>query len=124
VSHVKAHIISAWLAQAALALGFAGAAAGKLAHNPHWIERFTAYGYSTHFLLLVGVLEAVGAVGLLIAPLAGYAAMGLLGIMIGALFTHAVNHEASELWRPLLFMALLTVVIYVRKPWPLKRRTP
>ena len=122
MSHSKVHTISAWLAQAVLALGFAGAALGKLAGNPHWIDRFTAYGYSPHFLRLIGILEAVGTVGLLIAPVAGYAAIGLFGIMIGALYTHAANHEALQLWRPLLFMALLTVVIYLRRPWPLKQK--
>ena len=124
MSHSKVHTISAWLTQTVLAVGFAAAALGKLVGNPHWIERFTAYGYSPRFLLLIGILEAAGTVGLLIAPVAGYAAIGLFGIMIGATYTHAANHEASQLWRPLLFMALLAVVIYVRRPWPLKQRTP
>ena len=72
----------------------------------------------------IGVLEAAGAVGLLIAPMAGYAAIGLFAIMIGAACTHLANHEAAQLWRPLLFMALLSVVIYIRRSWRLKQRTP
>ena len=123
VSHSKVRTISAWLTQIVLALGFAAAALGKLAGNPHWIQRFRGYGYSPRFLLLIGVLEAAGAVGLLIAPVAGYAAIGLFGIMIGATCTHLANHEASQLWRPLLFMALLSVVIYIRRPWPSKQRS-
>ena len=124
VSHSKVRTVSAWLAQVVLALGFAAAALGKLAGNPHWIERFRGYGYSPRFLVLIGVLEAAGAVGLLIAPVAGYAAIGLFAIMTGATCTHLANREASQLWRPLLFMALLSVVIYIRRPWPLKQRTP
>jgi uncharacterized membrane protein YphA (DoxX/SURF4 family) len=118
----KVKTVLVWLAQIVLALLFAGAALGKLTSNPQLIEKFRAYGYPDGFCMLIGVLEAVGAIGLLIPPTAGYAAMGLFGIMIGASFTHLTHHEAAQLWRPIVFAVLLAFVIYSRKAWPVRGR--
>ena len=99
----KTRRIASWGIQILLAALFAFAALGKLTGNPQWISRFKGYGYSVGFRVLIGALEAAGALGLLIPQVAGYAAMGLLGIMSGALYTHFVNHEAPQAWRPLNF---------------------
>ncbi len=73
----KGKTIFVWLVQIVLALLFLGAALGKLTSNPQWIERFRVYGYPDGFCMLIGVLEAAGAIGLLIPRTARYAAMGL-----------------------------------------------
>jgi uncharacterized membrane protein YphA (DoxX/SURF4 family) len=114
--------VFAWIIRIVLALLFIGASLGKVTSNPHWIERFRAYGYPDGFCLLIGVLEAAGAIGLLIPRTAGYAAMGLFGIMLGAGVTQATHHEAAQLWRPIVFAVLLAIVIYLRKPWPQKQQ--
>lgn len=118
----KTKRIAAWGIQILLAALFALAALGKLTRNPQWISRFRGYGYSAGFCVLIGALEATGALGLLIPRIARYAAIGLLGIMSGALYTHLVNHEAPQAWRPLIFMVLLAIVISCRRPWPRKRQ--
>ena len=117
----KTKKIAVWGTQILLAALFALAALGKLSRNPQWISRFRGYGYSAGFCVLIGALEAAGALGLLIPRIAGYAATGLLGIMSGALYTHLVNGEAPQVWRPLIFMVLLAIVISYRRPWPLKQ---
>lgn len=117
----KTKRIASWGIQILLAALFAVAALGKLTRNPQWISRFRGYGYSAGFCLLIGAMEAAGALGLLIPRMAGYAATGLLGIMSGALYTHLMNHEAPQAWRPLIFMVLLAIVISCRRPWPIKR---
>lgn len=122
MSQSKGKTVLAWIIQIVLALLFIGASIGKLTSNPHWVERFRAYGYPDGFYLLIGVLEAAGSIGLLIPRTAGYAAMGLFGIMVGAGFTNVTHHEAAQLWRPLAFAVLLTIVIYLRKPWPLQQK--
>jgi putative oxidoreductase len=119
----KGKTVFAWLIQVVLALLFVLAALGKLRSDPNWIARFNAYGYSAGFCLLIGALEAAGGIGLLIPPLAGYAALGLIGIMIGASYTHVTHHEAAQLVRPIAFIVLLAVVVYMRKPWPMKSNT-
>lgn len=114
--------ILTWVAQVLLALLFVAAAFGKLASNPQWVERFRDYGYTDAFRLLIGSLEVAGALGLLIPRAAGYAALGLLGIMIGASVTHLTHHEAGQLWRPFVFAVLLMMVVLIRRPWPLRSK--
>ena len=118
----KTKKIAVWGNQILLATVFFIAAMGKLSRNPHWISRFRGYGYSAGFCVLIGVLESAGALGLLIPRVAGHAAIGLLGIMSGALYTHLVNHEAPQAWRPLILMVLLALVISHRTPWLSRER--
>lgn len=118
----KGKTILTWVAQVLLALLFVAAALGKLAGNPQWVERFRDYGYTDAFRLLIGSLEVAGALGLLISRTAGYAALGLLGIMIGASVTHLTHHEAVQLWRPIVFAVLLIMVVLIRRPWPLRSK--
>lgn len=118
----KGKTILTWIAQVLLALLFVAAALGKLASNPQWVERFRDYGYTDTFRLLIGSLEVAGALGLLIPRTAGYAALGLLGIMVGASVTHLTHHEAAQLWRPIVFGVLLVVVVLIRRPWPLRSK--
>lgn len=47
-------------------------------------EMFDAIGLGQWFRYFVGVLELAGSIGLLIPPLAGLAALGLAGVMVGA----------------------------------------
>jgi uncharacterized membrane protein YphA (DoxX/SURF4 family) len=116
----KGKSILSWVLQILLALLFLLAALGKVTRNPQWIERFHGYGYSATFCVLIGALEAAGALGLLIPRLSRYAATGLFGIMLGALYTHLTHQQANQVWRPLVFMLLLAVVVVIRRPQPLQ----
>ena len=118
-SKVKNRI--AWTAQIILAVLFTVAAAGKLISRPQWIEIFRKWGFPDRFYLLIGALEILGAVGLLIPRLAGYAACGLIILMIGAAATHLVNGEGLQVLRPVVFLLLLAIVVYVRRPWTFKQ---
>lgn len=93
----------------------------KLMSNPHWIERFRAYGCPDGFCLLIRILEAVGAIGGLIPHTGGDAAMALFGIMMGAGVAHVTHHEAPQIGRPTAVGVLLAIVIYRRKPSFLKQ---
>jgi len=46
--------------------------------------------------------------------------MGLIGIMIGASYTHLTHNEASQMWRPIAFAVLLVIIVLLSKPWPMK----
>jgi putative oxidoreductase len=77
-----------WVTQVLLAVFFLVAAAGpKLFGQSVAVEMFDQIGLGQWFRLLVGALELVGAIGLLIPRLAGLAALGLIGVMVGAVFT-------------------------------------
>ncbi len=63
----------------------------------------------------------LGAVGLLIPRLAGYAAGGLIVIMIGATITHLVHGEFPG---SVIHLVLLSIVLYGRRPAFLRKQTP
>ncbi len=117
---MKAKTIVSWVLQVLLALAFAAGASGKLMSAPAVVEMFQNWGFPPNFHLLIGALEMAGAIGLLIPRTAGYAALGLIGVMIGAAFTHVQAAEGLQVLRPLIFMAVLVAVVLLRRPWPLK----
>jgi uncharacterized membrane protein YphA (DoxX/SURF4 family) len=118
----KGKTIASWIIQVVLALLFVAASIGKLTGNPAVIEMFQQWGFPARIHLLIGSLELAGAIGLLIPRLAGYAAWGLIGVMIGAATTHLVNGELLQVLRPVVFGVLLAAVVVLQRPWPLRPR--
>ncbi len=77
--------------QVLLAAFFLLAAAGpKLVGQQYAVEMFTQIGAGQWLRYLVGGLELAGAIGLLIPRLAALAALGLAGVMIGAVITQGL----------------------------------
>jgi putative oxidoreductase len=118
-SRVKGVIL--WIVQILLAAAYVLAASGKLMSRPQWIERFRNWGFPDKFYLVIGALELVGAIGLLIPRTAGYAAAGLILLMIGAALTNLIHGDGLQVLRPLIFMLFLTLVVYLRRPWAAKQ---
>ncbi len=112
----KAKSIGLWTLQVLLAAAFLMTGSSKLGGNPHWQKHFGEWGYPDNFYLLIGAL------GLLIPKLSGYAASGLIALMVGALFTHLLNRETLQVLRPVIFMMFLAVVGYARRPEFLRQR--
>jgi uncharacterized membrane protein YphA (DoxX/SURF4 family) len=71
--------------------------------------------YARWFLTVIGVCETLGAIGLLIPRLAALAALGLCGIMVGAIYTLVSHHLLKELPVPIVVLILLIVVIVLRR---------
>ena len=78
-------------------------------------EQFAAWGYAAWFATVVGVIEVVGAVLLLIPRVAFYGAVLLLIVMGGAVYTHLSNDEASQVFRPLIFLFVLGMIAMMRR---------
>jgi putative oxidoreductase len=74
--------------QALLALMFAMAGFAKVGGDPAMVEMFATIGVGQWFRYVVGALEISGAVGVLVPRLSGPAALGLVCLMVGAIFTH------------------------------------
>jgi uncharacterized membrane protein YphA (DoxX/SURF4 family) len=73
-----------WLLTVLLAAFFLMAGGAKLVGSPSQIAHFVRWGYPGWFLYVVGIVESVGAIGLVVPRLAGFAVF-ILGIaMIGA----------------------------------------
>ncbi|WP_046471751.1 DoxX family protein [Allosalinactinospora lopnorensis] len=85
----RALTIVLWVAQILLAAYFiVEAATPKLLGDPGQVEMFDTIGFGQWFRYFTGICELAGALGLLIPRLAGLAALGLLGVMAGAVLTN------------------------------------
>lgn len=85
----RAVTVALWLAQGLFALLYGFAGINKLAGlQPEVVEQFARIGLGDWFRHLTGTLELAGAIGLLIPRLAGLAALGLSGVMAGAVVAH------------------------------------
>ena len=105
--------VVSWIIAVLLALGYGFAGMGKLTGAAS--EMFAGWGYPAWFALLIGVLELAGALGLLLPKLTRWAALGLAGIMIGAVFTHVSQGEGLQVLRPLIFLFLLATLRWLRR---------
>lgn len=102
-----------WVLVVLLAAAYGMAALGKLSGAA--TEMFAQWGYPAWFAALIGILELVGALGLLIPKTTRYAILGLTGIMLGAAYTHLANGEGMQVLRPLVFLAVLWGVWWLRR---------
>jgi uncharacterized membrane protein YphA (DoxX/SURF4 family) len=113
-----------WIIAGLLAAAFLAAGATKLtqpkeklaAMNMAWTEDF-----SPGTIKLIGGLEVLAAIGLILPPVLGIApvlvplaALGLVGIMIGAAITHGRRGETPMIGVNLVLLALAAVVVWGR----------
>ena len=115
--------IALWIVQVSLALFFLAAGSiqlmrpkAKLAELMAWVEDFSA-----RTVRLIGILEILGAIGILLPALTGIfpwltspAAVGLLLTMIGAAITHARRSEYSMIAINIVLLVLAAFVAYGR----------
>ncbi|MEU1854193.1 DoxX family protein [Streptomyces sp. NPDC019990] len=113
-----------WVLQIALAAVFLGAGLPKIAKPKEelvapmgeWVNSFPAPGVK-----LLGLVEVLGAVGLVVPPLAGVApvlspvaAVGIVVIMVGAIAAHARESAGSKIAMNVVLGALAAVVVWGR----------
>jgi putative oxidoreductase len=98
-----------WLLQVPLALIFLVASYRKLTGDAVPVETFTQLGLGEWFRYFTGVLELLGGVGLLMPRVASLAAIGLAGIMIGAVLTHLFVIGGSAMLGVVFLIALLAI---------------
>jgi hypothetical protein len=118
------HIIrlTRWAVSILIANTFILATAGKSQNMAYMLAFFRQSGYARWFLYFIMSVEALGALGILFhyklktGPLA---ALGLIIIMLGAIYTHLHNHDPlSDLYdavNQLISLALLLVVYYFER---------
>jgi len=96
-----------------VALAFTASAATKLMGVAS--PMFVHWGYPAWFATLIGVLELIGALGLLVPRTTRYAVLWLTVIMFGAGYTHLANHEGIQVLRPVTFLAVLWAIWWLRR---------
>ncbi len=104
----------AWALQVLLALAFLAAGAFKLAGAAPMVEIFDQIGVGQWFRIVTGLVEVVGALGLLVPGFAGPAALWLGFEMLCAVATHlAVLHTNPAPAAALLVIS--GVIAYLRR---------
>ncbi len=88
----------------------------KFAGQADAMETFAKIGWGGWFRYFTGAVEAAGAIGLMVPRLAGAAATGLIGLMVGAALTHVLV-LGTPAWAalPAVFGAILAVVAWDRR---------
>jgi putative oxidoreductase len=106
-----------WTLQVLLALMFiVASAAPKFAREAYAVAIFEQIGAGQWFRYVVGALELAGGVGLLVPRLAGLAALGLVGLMIGAGYTQVVVLQNPVfVITPIILGVLAAVVAWGRR---------
>ncbi|MGY3204823.1 DoxX family protein [Streptomyces sp. TE5632] len=99
--------ITIWACQAVLVLVFLAAGSAKLAGAEEMVKAFDDIGAGQWLRYFVGVVEVIGAIGLLVPRLVGLAALGLAGLMTGAVITNLVIDAFSLLAVILLLLSVL-----------------
>lgn len=104
--------IALWVVSGLLAALFMAAGVGMLIGLTN--EQFIEWGYTPGFAPGIGILEMAGALGLLFKRTAGWSALGLIAITLGALWTLAIHHWYVALIAPIAVLALLLFVAWGR----------
>ncbi|WP_084265740.1 DoxX family protein [Actinomadura macra] len=106
-----------WGAQILLAAFlFFVSAMPKLAGQSDAVESFTKIGWGQWFRYVTGVVEAAGAIGLVVPRLAGLAATGLIGVMIGAVLAQILALDPPLAVMPAVLALVFAAIAWDRRP--------
>lgn len=103
-----------WVVRGLLALAFLGAGGAKLYGVPMMVQEFEHIGLGQWFRYATGALEVLGALLILTPSLAAFGALLLIGIMIGATFTHLFVIGGTAV-PALVLLALSAIVAYAKR---------
>lgn len=78
------------------------------------IGQFEKWGYAPSFSITIGVLQLVGAIGLLVPRSSALAALGLIVILFGAVGIQALEGDYLAAIAPMLMIGLLAFVLFGR----------
>jgi uncharacterized membrane protein YphA (DoxX/SURF4 family) len=87
----------------------------KLVGQADAVESFEQIGWGQWFRYVTGVVEVGGAIGLLIPRLAGLAAIGLIGLMGGAILTQILVLEPAWSAMPAAFAVVFALIAWDRR---------
>ncbi|GAA2121105.1 DoxX family protein [Actinomadura alba] len=87
----------------------------KFAGQKDAVETFAEIGWGQWFRYVTGAVEAAGAIGLVVPRLAGLAATGLIGLMIGAILTQVLVLVPAFAALPAAFAIVFALIAYDRR---------
>jgi uncharacterized membrane protein YphA (DoxX/SURF4 family) len=119
-SRGRATKVTLWVMQVLLAALFAFAAAVKLMGDPTAVSTFQAIGFGDWFRYFTGSCELAGAIGLLVPRLSGLAALGLVGVMVGATLTNLFLLPGAA---PVAIVTVLLGAVFGLIAWAHREKT-
>ena len=96
-------------------IAFIFAGATKLTSPEEMLASFERFGYPHWFVYFIGAAEVAGGIGLMVPKLRGWAATGLVLIMIGAVYSHFM-HDPIEQTIPAAVLGVLCIFIASKSP--------
>jgi uncharacterized membrane protein YphA (DoxX/SURF4 family) len=111
--------VALWIVQILLAVAFLGAGLMKLTQPKDKIAQLMAWAadFSPTAIKLIGLVEVLGALGLVLAAVTGIApvlvplaAVGLALVMVGAIITHARRGEKQMIGANVVLLLLALFV--------------
>ncbi|WP_433273883.1 DoxX family protein [Actinosynnema sp. CS-041913] len=88
---------------------------GYLLFGDDFVRKFDEIGFGQWLRYLTGTLEIAGAVGLLVPRLCGLAALGLVGVMAGAVGTELFLLANGDAQLPAVLLVVAAVVAWFRR---------
>ncbi len=103
-----------WILRVLLVLAFVVPVYRKFAGVPESVELFDELGFGQWLRYAVGLLELVLALCLLVPPITGLAALGLVGVMAGAVVTE-VYVESGRWVLPLILLLIAATLAWLSR---------
>ncbi|KII00249.1 hypothetical protein LP52_02785 [Streptomonospora alba] len=108
-----------WAAQILLAAFFLFQGGTKLVGAEDAVRLFDDIGLGQWLRYVTGICEVAGAVGLLIPRLSGLAALGLLGVMVGA----TISNLATPGYQAFAVQTVLLGIVFALVAWGRRPQT-
>ena len=96
-----------------LTIAFALAGGAKVFKAKPMVAQFKEFGLPGYMVVVIGVLEVLGAIGLWIPKLSGFVGIGLLLLMTGAVANHLKVKHAFKMYAPSLILGLMALVYVI-----------
>ncbi|PRX51093.1 DoxX-like protein [Prauserella shujinwangii] len=109
----RAGEIVLWILQVLLAAYFVYSA--TLLFGDDFVRKFDEIGFGQWLRYLTGVLELAAAIGLLVPRLCGLAALGLCGVLVGAVGTELFLLADGDAVLPAILLVPAAVVAWFRR---------
>ena len=113
-------LVLVWLFSILIALVIVQQGWSKFSSDGRWTRSFAEWGYAPWFRVLVGVIETGGGISLLIPPLASYAAIALVAVMVGAFGTLVLDGRVVDAVTPVVYALVLLWIAFERRRTRLK----
>jgi putative oxidoreductase len=106
----KRSTVLEWTLQIAVAAVFFATGMSKLTSDPDMVQMYDAIGIGQWFRYFTGVVEVLGATGLLVPGLPPFAAILLASTMLAAVWTHLFIIGGNPAVPIALFVALCAIL--------------